>query len=61
MDEDRTKGAANQAKGQVKETVGDMTGDTKTQGEGIYDKAKGKVQNAASGLKDKPRDALDDR
>jgi len=60
MDEDRTKGAANQAKGQAKKAVGNMTGDTKTQAEGMYDKTKGKVQSAAGGLKDKARDALDD-
>jgi len=60
MDKDRTEGAAEQMKGNVKESVGKMTGDTKTEGEGMYDKAKGKAQNAAGGLKDKARDIMGD-
>jgi uncharacterized protein YjbJ (UPF0337 family) len=56
-DEDRVKGAANQAKGSVKEGVGRMTGDHKAQAEGKADKAKGKVQSAAGGAKDAARDA----
>ena len=31
MDKDRIKGAADQAKGAVKDAVGKVTGDTKTQ------------------------------
>jgi uncharacterized protein YjbJ (UPF0337 family) len=61
MDQDRVEGATDQAKGNVKETIGKMTVDTKTEGEGMYDKAKGKAQNAAGGLKDKARDILDDK
>ena len=34
MDKDRTSGAANKAKGAVKDAVGSATGDTKTQAEG---------------------------
>jgi uncharacterized protein YjbJ (UPF0337 family) len=52
MDKDRIKGSANQAKGSIKETVGKVTGDTKTQGEGKADKAKGKVQSTVGGIKD---------
>jgi len=58
MDKDRIEGAANQAKGAVKETVGKMTGDAKLKAEGAADKAAGKVQNAIGGAKDTVRDAL---
>jgi uncharacterized protein YjbJ (UPF0337 family) len=59
MDKDRVAGAANKAKGAVKDAVGSATGDTKTQAEGKADKAKGSVQNAAGGAKDAARDATD--
>ena len=58
MDTDRVKGAAHQAKGAVKETVGKLTGDAKTEAEGKTEKAAGKVQNAVGGLKDSAREAL---
>ena len=61
MDKDRTDGAAEQKKGNVKVSVGKLTGDTKTEGEGMYDRAKGKAQNAAGGLKDKARDVMGDK
>jgi uncharacterized protein YjbJ (UPF0337 family) len=52
MDKDRINGAANQAKGAIKETAGKMTGDTKLQTEGVLDKAKGQVESAVGGAKD---------
>jgi uncharacterized protein YjbJ (UPF0337 family) len=52
MDEDRVKGSAEQIKGKVKEGVGKMTGDTKTETEGKADQVKGKVQNTVGGMKD---------
>jgi uncharacterized protein YjbJ (UPF0337 family) len=52
MDKDRVEGAGHQAKGSVKEAVGKMTGDKKTQSEGTAEKAAGKVQNAVGGVKD---------
>ena len=58
MHKDRIEGAANQAKGAVKEAVGKMTGDAKLKAEGAADKAAGKVQNAVGGVKDAVRDAL---
>ena len=51
MDKDRVEGAAQQVKGAVKEAVGKVTGDTKTQAEGTADKAAGKVQNSVGGAK----------
>jgi uncharacterized protein YjbJ (UPF0337 family) len=57
MDKDRIKGAADQAKGNVKSTAGKALGDQKLQVEGEADKAKGKVESAVGGLKDTARDA----
>ncbi len=57
VDSNRIEGAFDKAKGSVKEGVGKMTGDTKTQAEGAAQKAEGKVQNAAGGVKDAVRDA----
>jgi uncharacterized protein YjbJ (UPF0337 family) len=59
MDNDRTEGSAKQAKGSVKEAIGNLTGDSKLQAEGQSDKLAGKAQNAVGGLKDAVRDALD--
>jgi uncharacterized protein YjbJ (UPF0337 family) len=55
MDKDRIKGAAEQAKGKVKETAGKLTGDTKTEAEGKAEKTAGKVQSTVGGLKDKAK------
>lgn len=56
MDKNRVEGALHQAKGSVKEAVGKVTGDTKTQAEGAAEKAAGKVQNAVGGAKDAVKD-----
>jgi len=52
MDKDRIDGAANQAKGAVKEAAGKVTGDTKLQTEGVLDKSKGQIESAIGGAKD---------
>jgi uncharacterized protein YjbJ (UPF0337 family) len=56
MDKNRVEGAAHQAKGAVKETIGKVTGDKKTEAEGAAEKAAGKVQNAVGGAKDTVKD-----
>jgi uncharacterized protein YjbJ (UPF0337 family) len=58
MDKDRVAGAAHQAKGAVKEAIGKVTGDVKTQAEGTAEKAEGKVQNTVGGAKDAARETL---
>ena len=58
MDKDRAEGIGHQVKGAIKEGVGKMTGDTKTQAEGSAEKAGGKVQNALGGAKDAARNAV---
>jgi len=55
MDKDRISGAADQAKGSIKEAAGKVTGDTKLQTEGTLDKAKGQVESAIGGVKDAVR------
>ncbi len=57
MDKDRIQGAADQAKGAVKETVGKAIGDAKLQTDGQADKLKGKIESAVGGVKDAVRDA----
>ena len=52
MDNDRVKGSATNLGGKAKEGAGKLTGDSKLQGEGKKDQVKGKVQNAAGGIKD---------
>lgn len=59
MDKDRISGAANQAKGSIKQGIGELTGDAKLQAEGMADKAKGKAQSAVGGAKDAARDVVD--
>lgn len=52
MDQDRIKGAAEQAKGKLKEVAGKVMGDSKLQSEGKADQVAGKVQNTIGGIKD---------
>ena len=52
MDKDRINGAADKAKGAMKETAGKLTGDAKLQAEGKADKATGALKNAIGGAKD---------
>jgi uncharacterized protein YjbJ (UPF0337 family) len=58
MDKDRVEGAVTNIKGKVKEGIGKITGDSKTEAEGQADQIKGKTQNAVGGLKDKAREVL---
>jgi uncharacterized protein YjbJ (UPF0337 family) len=55
MDQDRINGAADQAKGAVKEAAGKITGDTKLKVEGELDKAKGQVESTVGKMKDEIR------
>lgn len=53
---DRIGGAAEQAKGAVKDAFGSATGDAKLQAEGKIDKAEGRAQSTYGGVKDTLRD-----
>ena len=52
MDKEHVKGAADKAKGAIKEAAGKMTGDKQMQAEGKFDKAKGAAHQAAGDIKD---------
>jgi uncharacterized protein YjbJ (UPF0337 family) len=57
MDKEHVKGAADKAKGAVKDAAGKVTGDQELQAEGKIDKAKGAAHNVAGNVKDAARDA----
>jgi uncharacterized protein YjbJ (UPF0337 family) len=56
MDREHVKGAADKAKGAIKDTAGKLTGDKDLQTEGKFDKAKGKAHNAVGNIKEAARD-----
>jgi uncharacterized protein YjbJ (UPF0337 family) len=56
MDKDRIDGSANQAKGNIKEAVGKLTGDAKLQADGKSEKVAGKIQNVVGSIKDDIKD-----
>jgi len=55
MDKEHVKGAADKAKGAIKDTAGKVTGDKELQAEGKMDKAKGSAHKAAGDVKDAVR------
>ena len=57
MDKQHIKGAADKAKGVVKDAAGKLTGDKQMQAEGKLDKAKGKARSAVGDMKDAVRNA----
>ena len=61
MDREHVKGAADRAKGAIKDTAGKMMGDKKMQVEGKFDKAKGEAHNVAGDFKDAAREASKER
>ena len=61
MDKDRVAGSARKAKGSVKEAIGKITGDSKTQAEGVAEKTAGQAQNTVGGVKDAMRKATKPR
>jgi len=56
MDREHIKGAADKAKGAIKDAAGKVTGDKELQSEGKMDKAKGEAHNAVGNVKDAVRD-----
>lgn len=58
MDNDRVTGIGKKIIGSVKEAVGKMTGDKKTEAEGKGKKVEGEAQNTYGSAKDTVRDAL---
>ena len=60
MDKNRIEGSGDQAKGNLKEGVGHLTGDEKLKAEGRADQAGGKVKNAVGGAVDAVKDVAGD-
>ena len=58
MDKDRIEGGMKVAKGSVKEAIGKIIGNEKTQAEGVAEKVAGKAQEAVGEGKDAVRDAV---
>ncbi|MGH7056732.1 MAG: CsbD family protein [Acetobacteraceae bacterium] len=58
MDKDRIAGSLRQAGGTVRQAIGKLLGDRKTEVEGKAEKSAGKAQNIAGGLKDAAREAV---
>jgi uncharacterized protein YjbJ (UPF0337 family) len=52
MDKEHIKGAADKAKGAVKDAAGKVMGDKEMQAEGKADKAKGAARQAVGDIKD---------
>jgi uncharacterized protein YjbJ (UPF0337 family) len=52
-------GTMDKVKGWIKEAVGKVTGDRRTEAEGKADQAKGKVKNAASDVKETAKGVRD--
>lgn len=61
MDKDRVAGSAKKTKGSVKEAIGKVTGDSKTQADGAAERTAGEAQNAVGGVKDTLRDTVKPR
>lgn len=59
MDREHVKGAADKAKGAIKDSAGKFTGDRKLEAEGKLDKAKGAAHSAVDDAKDAVRKATD--
>ena len=59
MDKEHVKGAADKAKGAIKDAAGKLTGDKELQAEGKMDKAKGAAHSAVGDAKDAVKRAAD--
>jgi len=57
MDNEHVKGAADKAKGAIKDAAGKVSGDKALQNEGKMDKAEGSAHNAAGDVKDAVKNA----
>ena len=60
MDKDRVKGTVNEVAGRARRQVGEWTGDTSGQIEGLAQELKGKAQKTWGGAKDAARAASDE-
>jgi uncharacterized protein YjbJ (UPF0337 family) len=56
VDNDRVEGTAKKVGGSIKETVGKVTGNERTEAEGAAQKTEGEAQTTVGKVKDKVRD-----
>jgi uncharacterized protein YjbJ (UPF0337 family) len=56
---DRVGGKLDETTGKGKSTLGDLTGDERTQAEGEVDQAQGQGEQGLADLKDKAQDAVE--
>ncbi len=59
MNEDTIEGKAREFTGEAKETVGRMAGDSKTEVEGKFDQARGKIQENYGAVRDGAAEVID--
>ena len=57
---DKIRGSLEEAKGELKQGVGEMTDDDRLKAEGMLDEAKGKAQQFLGEIKDKLEEAGDE-
>jgi len=57
----QVEGEFDQAKGKVKQTVGDVTDNEQMQAEGVFDRAKGAVKEGVGNVQEAVKDATDGR
>jgi uncharacterized protein YjbJ (UPF0337 family) len=60
MDREHVKGAADKAKGAIKDAAGKLMDDKKLQAEGKFDKAKGAAHDMVGDVKDAARRAKEE-
>ena len=59
MDKNRIEGAADKAKGSIKDTAGKVLGNDRLRAEGQADKLKGDMKETAGKIADKVREGVD--
>ena len=59
MNKEHVKGAAEKAKGKIKETIGHVTGNKKLENQGRVDEAKGAAHIAAAHAKDAAKESVE--
>lgn len=59
MNKDQVKGRVEEAKGHVKETTGELTGNERLKNEGRADQVTGKVQSGYGDAKEKVKEGID--
>jgi uncharacterized protein YjbJ (UPF0337 family) len=59
MNSSQIKGSWNDTKGKIKEEIGNATGDSSLEGEGLVDRVKGKIEKGFGEVKDTVKAGVD--